>query len=63
MYWAWQQKDDPTKLLHFFIFKDKEAQDIHGSSKEVKRFESIYSPQLVSEGVNFIDYDLIGSNQ
>src|SRR5438309_10261571 len=47
MYLAWQQKDDPTRFLHLFIFQDTAAQKRHGQSEAVKRFESIYSPELV----------------
>lgn len=41
MYLAWQQKSDPTRFLHFFIFKDAGAQARHGQSEAVKRFESV----------------------
>ncbi|PYU21797.1 MAG: hypothetical protein DMG32_19720, partial [Acidobacteria bacterium] len=30
MYLAWQQKDDPTRFLHLFIFEDAPAQARHG---------------------------------
>ena len=59
MYLAWQQKDDPTRFLHFFIFKDAAAQAAHGRSDAVKRFESIYSPGLVGGDVVFTDYDMV----
>ncbi len=59
MYLAWQQKDDPTRFLHFFIFKDAAAQTAHGRSDAVKRFESIYSPELVGGDVVFTDYDMV----
>lgn len=55
MYVAWRQKDDPTKFLHLFIFKDEAAQTRHGESDAVKRFESIYSPELVGGEVVFTD--------
>src|SRR5207245_11798988 len=59
MYLAWQQKDDPTRFLHLFIFEDAPAQARHGESEAVKRFESIYSPELVGGDVVFTDYELI----
>jgi quinol monooxygenase YgiN len=62
MYAAWQQKDDPTRFVHFFIFADEAAHTIHGESEAVKRFESIYSPELVGENVVFTDYDLVATN-
>jgi quinol monooxygenase YgiN len=59
MYLAWQQKDDPTRFLHLFIFEDAAAQTRHGQSEAVKRFESIYSPELAGGDVVFTDYELI----
>jgi quinol monooxygenase YgiN len=59
MYLAWQEKNDPTRFLHLFIFADAEAARRHGESEAVKRFESVYSPDLVGEEVVFTDYDLI----
>ena len=59
MYLAWQEKDDPTRFLHLFVFADEAAQARHGQSEAVKRFESIYSPELVGGKVVFTDYELI----
>lgn len=59
MYLAWQQKDDPTRVVHLFIFKDAAAQERHGESEAVKRFESIYSPELVGGDVVFTDYEMV----
>jgi quinol monooxygenase YgiN len=59
MYLAWQQKDDPTRFLHFFIFKDAAAQTRHGQSEAVRHFESIYSPELVGGDVVFTDYEMV----
>jgi quinol monooxygenase YgiN len=59
MYLAWQEKNDPTRFLHLFIFEDAAAQARHGQSEAVKRFESVYSPELVGGEVVFTDYELI----
>lgn len=59
MYLAWQEKNDPTRFLHLFIFADEAAQARHGQSEAVKRFESVYSPELVGKEVVFTDYELI----
>ena len=59
MYLAWQQKSDPTRFLHLFILEDAKAQARHGLSEAVKRFESVYSPELVGGDVVFTDYDMI----
>jgi quinol monooxygenase YgiN len=61
-YVAWQQKDDPTRFVHFFIFEDAAAQDTHSKSAAVKRFEAVYSPELVGGDVIFTDYDLVAAN-
>ena len=63
MYCAWQQKDDPTRFLHLFIFEDAAAQTRHGQSEAVKRFESIYSPELVGGAVVFTDYELVAGKR
>ena len=63
MYLAWQQKDDPTRFLHLFIFEDAAAQTRHGQSDAVKRFESIYSPELVGGEVVFTDYELVSGKR
>jgi quinol monooxygenase YgiN len=62
LYLAWQQKDDPTTFVHFFIFEDEAAHQVHGESSAVKRFESVYTPELVGGPVDFTDYNLVASN-
>ena len=59
MYLAWQEKNDPTRFLHLFIFKDVESQALHGQSEAVKKFESVYAPELVGGDVVFTDYEMI----
>ena len=59
VYLAWQGQDDPTRFTHIFVFANEAAQTIHSQSEAVKRFESIYTPELVSEGVDFVDYDWV----
>jgi quinol monooxygenase YgiN len=61
MYLAWQEKGDPTKFLHFFIFKNEAARRRHGQSDAVKRFEAVYGPELVSRGVTFTEYRAISN--
>jgi len=56
MYLAWQQKDDPTRFVHFFIFEDEAAHKAHSKSEAVKRFESAYRPELAGGDVVFTDY-------
>ena len=63
MYTAWQQQDDPTRFIHLFIFEDDVAQTVHSESAAVKKFESIYSPELVGGDVVFTDFSQVASNQ
>jgi quinol monooxygenase YgiN len=62
LYVAWQQKEDPTRFVHFFIFDSEAAHKAHGESAAVKRFESIYSPELVGGDVVFTDYEMVATN-
>ena len=63
MYLAWQQQDDPTRFVHFFIFQDEFAHEAHSRSEAVKRFEAAYRPELAGGEVVFTDYNLIATNQ
>ena len=61
LYQAWQQKDDPTRFVHFFIFEDEAAHTVHANSAAVKRFEAAYGPELVGGSVSFTDYELVAA--
>jgi quinol monooxygenase YgiN len=62
LYSAWQERDDLTRFVHLFIFADQAAQDAHSRSDAVRRFESVYGPELVGGPVVFTDYTLVASN-
>ena len=59
MYLAWQQKDDPARFVHFFIFENEAAHTAHAQSDAVKRFEAAYRPELEGRDVVFTDYNLV----
>lgn len=61
-YAAWQDKQDPSKFVHLFTFEDEAAHERHGQSEAVKRFESVYKPELVGGQVVFTDYRLVAAN-
>jgi len=63
LYMAWQQKDDPTRFAHFFIFDDEAAQKAHSQSDAVKRFQAVYAPELVGGGVQFVNYELVAEKK
>lgn len=63
MYLAWQQRNDPTRFLHLFLFQDAAAQARHGESEAVRRFEAAYTPELAGGSVVFTDYDMIAGKR
>jgi quinol monooxygenase YgiN len=63
LYVAWQQKDDPTQFVHFFIFEDEAARTAHSKTAAVKRFETVYRPELAGGDVVFTDYELVATNE
>jgi quinol monooxygenase YgiN len=62
LYLAWQEKDDPTRFVHFFIFEDEAAHAAHASSAAVKRFEAAYRPELSEGDVVFTDYEVVAAS-
>ena len=62
LYTAWQQENDPTKFVHLFEFADESAHQAHGSSDAVRRFESVYQPELTAGPVVFTDYVQVATN-
>ena len=63
LYAAWQEVDDPTKFVHLFIFENEAAHEAHGRSAAVKKFESVYTPELTGGPVVFTDYRVVASNR
>ncbi len=62
-YAAWQDKDDPTHFMHFYIFDNELALNSHSNSDAVKRFESVYEPELARGPVVFTDYTFVAMNR
>lgn len=60
-YEVWQEKEDPTRFVHIFVFRDAEADRIHSESAAVKKFSSILYPECLAP-VEFIDYQFVISN-
>ena len=60
-YEVWQEREDPTRFVHLFIFRDAEADRIHSESPEVKKFAAILYPECLAP-VEFIDYQQVVSN-
>ena len=62
LYTSVQEKDDPTSFLHYFIFQDEAARQVHANSDGVKRFTSILYPQTL-DGVQFTEYTIVTSTR
>jgi quinol monooxygenase YgiN len=60
-YDVWQERDDPTKFVHAFVFRDAEADRIHSESAAVKKFAGVLYPRCLAP-VEFIDYRQVVSN-
>jgi quinol monooxygenase YgiN len=60
-YEVWQERDDPTRFVHIFVFRDAEADRRHSESAEVRKFASILYPECLAP-VEFVDYRHLVSN-
>ena len=62
LYAAWQESKDLTSFLHFFIFEDETAREVHQNSDAVKRFTDILYPETLAS-VEFTEYTLVATNR
>ena len=60
-YEAWQGSEHPTRFVHIFIWKDAEANRIHGESAAVKKFAGVLYPNCL-EPVQFTEYNQVDAN-
>ena len=60
-YEVWQEAENPTRFVHIFVWRDEEANQIHGQSAAVQRFAGILYPSCVAP-VEFIEYRQIDAN-
>src|SRR5215510_8162675 len=54
-YEVWQEADHPTRFVHIFVWRDEEANRIHGESAAVKKFAGTLYPKCLAP-VEFITY-------
>src|SRR5438132_12419095 len=47
LYTAFQSTEDPTRFLHYFIFKDAAAELRHSTSEGVQRFTAVLYPECL----------------
>ena len=57
LYTSLQEQEHPTHFLHYFIFRDENARQVHSNSEAVNRFTSVLYPNLVAP-VEFTDYEV-----
>lgn len=62
LYTSLQEKENPTRFLHYFIFRDEKARQLHSSSDAVNQFTSILYPHLVAP-VDFTEYVVFANTQ
>jgi quinol monooxygenase YgiN len=55
LYVSLQERDDPTRFLHYFIFEDEAARDRHSNSIATNHFTGLLYPNLV-QPVEFTEY-------
>jgi len=60
-YEVWQEAEHPTRFVHLFIWRDAEANRVHGESAAVKKFAGILYPNCLAP-VEFIEYRQIDSS-
>ena len=61
LYASLQEEERPTRFLHYFIFRDENAREIHSNSDAVNRFTSVLYSNLVAP-VDFTEYNNFASN-
>jgi quinol monooxygenase YgiN len=62
LYTSLQGKKDSQQFLHYFIFDDEKARDLHSNSDAVNRFTKILYPNLVAP-VEFTEYNVVASTK
>jgi quinol monooxygenase YgiN len=60
-YEVWQNAEHPTRFVHIFVWRDAEANRIHGESAAVKKFAGVLYPNCLAP-VQFVEYRQIDAN-
>jgi quinol monooxygenase YgiN len=60
-YEVWQEAEHSTRFVHLFVWRDAEANRVHGESAAVKKFASILYPNCLAP-VEFIKYKQVDAN-
>ncbi len=62
LYTSVQETGDATSFLHFFVFDDEAAREVHSSSNAVDRFTGVLYPECLAP-VEFTEYALVATTQ
>jgi len=57
LYTSLHEKESPNHFIHYFIFRDEKARELHSNSDAVKHFTNTLYPNLVAP-VEFTEYEL-----
>lgn len=60
-YEVWQETERPTRFVHIFVWRDEEANRIHGESAAVRKFAGILYPNCLAP-VEFTAYRQVDAN-
>ena len=60
-YEVWQNAEHPTRFVHIFVWRDAEANRLHGASAAVKKFAGILYPNCLAP-VEFVEYRQVDAN-
>jgi len=60
-YEVWQEAAHPTRFVHLFVWRDEEANRIHGASSAVKKFAAVLYRKCIAP-VEFIEYRQVDAN-
>jgi quinol monooxygenase YgiN len=60
-YEVWQEVEAPTRFVHQFVWRDEEANRIHGQSEAVRKFAGTLYPKCLAP-VEFVTYRQVDAN-
>jgi quinol monooxygenase YgiN len=60
-YEVWQEAAHPTRFVHLFVWRDEEANRVHGESAAIKKFAGILYPSCLAP-VEFTEYLQVDAN-
>ncbi len=61
-YISLQDKENPTQFLHYYIFTDETARDIHSNSNAANHFTEVLYPNVIAP-VEFTEYKVFANTK